>query len=1334
MPNRDLGLGAELILPNDRVIMQSQELLEEMMRANDEGGSRGAASSRASYMPPPSNNSASFDSVRSKAERGDALFSNDRRRHVILKFVSFIGTAAAETGRISTGGGDGGAASLAQTLSRQQPTIINGYSIGESRNIIEAAFALGRWSMDRFNSVMRDVRGAAYGARPVEPLATYMESLNWAILSSSAADEGREDEEADLHVWNRFSLIYDNCHGPLPQPTDPESVLKLLDMRTKALDYFEREVKSELPKLGSDDLETMLLFITKFKTAPSLMDLVCPLAFQRLSEETIINEVIPRFLVLAVLQTDNVGAAMIKALLSRWKHFVCDSAANSALEYAAHMSRPACLRVLLDQLGDLLCAEGVISAMIPCCARGTDHLLAMLELFIMDQCQQLTEKNLRDGTTPAQPSSPAAIGTQEAFAELVPPCAYLFLVLAAGGGYAKPGTLSELIEFYNEPCAALLVDRVTPSQHTRFIEDLFYLACQLNFTAIVWTLIKAGWSPPDIVPTLQLAIQTGHQSLTHILLDSLLVADEKLQAPGGAVPLIFRKSRAVTLLPLIAQRFPSEASWFLANISSLPLPSCIPLGENQEAQVRATAVRGTRLGIATLGEVARRTDTLNPIAAIWKRLSTSAQLRRAAIDAGGVEAECVICMAPEALLTEYAVGVGSNFLRKTSPFIRLLETGNEEIILQPIMQALMEYHWVHGNFWYRFAGHFILSVTYIGCMWAMFILTIERQISDEVIHQHTILPLACTCLSLTALFLVQEFRECMDDPSHYFRSFSNIMDMMVYTSVMYTAIRGALSDLYVPPLLLAFTLVVYCMRVLMQLRIIPSIGPIIRIGVTATSNIIPVLVPFIVLAMSFAGAFNMIQKPLYADSTSISTFHFTSIPESLQSVLTMTAGDYSVLDFASDREVFVLRLLFHVIFIIFLINLIIGLMTVNVANVTVNTTSAWLVEIAQLMVELELYWPWPMGQRGAEISHKSNSSNNNSGSSSGGFRSSGNWLQRLFSRRSSRRSRKLVLPEHTADMSTTTPEIRITRTLGEDGDNNVSTETFDMDSPGFHASLQQRIVLYTCPEEQAAQTHWWKNAADKRPEDREDSGGGGSSTSRHSLNVHNGQPGIAGLFGLRGNNNGRVASIPTLAGMSQTSLPPVPATSDDPNSGMDIGPSSGIPRSSGGGGAGNGFYDSTIEDSDEAAFQDVRARRISRVGPPSQTDVLAARRSSFERSIASSSGNNLDQTTPGSGQQKDISEQLGVLREAFKTLEKIVLTDARGLRERASKLESTLQQDRQSAEAATVATTSQLRDLSDSVRQLVVAIMPLTRQSSTQQHSPGLEKVFERMEWTSPDG
>ena len=35
-------------------------------------------------------------------------------------------------------------------------------------------------------------------------------------------------------------------------------------------------------------------------------------------------------------------------------------------------------------------------------------------------------------------------------------------------------------------------------------------------------------------------------------------------------------------------------------------------------------------------------------------------------------------------------------------------------------------------------------------------------------------------------------------------------------------------------------------------------------------------------------------------------------------------------------------------------------MTVNVADIHANTNAAWLMEIAGLMVELELFWPWPI--------------------------------------------------------------------------------------------------------------------------------------------------------------------------------------------------------------------------------------------------------------------------------------------------------------------------------------------------------------------------------------
>ncbi|KAJ2997396.1 hypothetical protein HDV02_005593, partial [Globomyces sp. JEL0801] len=67
-----------------------------------------------------------------------------------------------------------------------------------------------------------------------------------------------------------------------------------------------------------------------------------------------------------------------------------------------------------------------------------------------------------------------------------------------------------------------------------------------------------------------------------------------------------------------------------------------------------------------------------------------------------------------------------------------------------------------------------------------------------------------------------------------------------------------------------------------------------------------------------------------------------------------------VLEQPTIFSIFVLRIMFHATFLICFVNLIVALMTVNVADVTSNMRAAWLVEISQLMVELEIYWPRPV--------------------------------------------------------------------------------------------------------------------------------------------------------------------------------------------------------------------------------------------------------------------------------------------------------------------------------------------------------------------------------------
>jgi hypothetical protein len=61
------------------------------------------------------------------------------------------------------------------------------------------------------------------------------------------------------------------------------------------------------------------------------------------------------------------------------------------------------------------------------------------------------------------------------------------------------------------------------------------------------------------------------------------------------------------------------------------------------------------------------------------------------------ENENVICMAPIALVNQAAFHEGSIVakwnMHETNSLIRILSTQNENIILSPMIQALMEFHW-----------------------------------------------------------------------------------------------------------------------------------------------------------------------------------------------------------------------------------------------------------------------------------------------------------------------------------------------------------------------------------------------------------------------------------------------------------------------------------------------------------------------------------------------------------------------------------------------------------------------------------------------------------------
>ncbi|RKO87284.1 hypothetical protein BDK51DRAFT_44041, partial [Blyttiomyces helicus] len=440
--------------------------------------------------------------------------------------------------------------------------------------IIDAAFSLGRWSVARFQRVIKEIRRPALSRGPRDPMKFNLESLSWSLVSAKASDDGREDETADTEMWTRYVNRVQGKPGPIPIATDPESVMMVINAREGAVDYFKRKVNEELDTYDAEDISAISLHILKYDSSPELMEIILPRLLETVAPQSLSEEIIPRLLVLAVLQTDVIGAPLLGLIVDRARVFITPHAANSALEYCAHLQRLECCRVILDRLENLVRAEGVVAAMIPSCARGADHLIAALELFVMDQCQKATERRLKsensagdrsgfqatvgpDGETAAvrdaaqpPPEADTALSTQ--YVELVPACVYMFLVLAAAGGYAKGGTVTELIEFYGDPCKPFLVDKIPEKQHRRFVRELFNLVCRLNYVGNAWALIAARWLPAEIAPALYNATQKGHQSMVHLLLDSLLARDPLLD-PGSAVPIVFRLSSAVTLLPMVAR-------------------------------------------------------------------------------------------------------------------------------------------------------------------------------------------------------------------------------------------------------------------------------------------------------------------------------------------------------------------------------------------------------------------------------------------------------------------------------------------------------------------------------------------------------------------------------------------------------------------------------------------------------------------------------------------------------------------------------------------------------------------------------------------------------------
>ncbi|KAJ3149306.1 hypothetical protein HK101_002042, partial [Irineochytrium annulatum] len=963
---------------------------------------------------------------------------------------------------------------------------------------IDAAYATGRWSVGRFRRMVKELREPAAAHRPEGTFIEDIESLEWSMKAEAAAgqesgggtgkdgDDGAgADEEADGEVWERYAKAVKGMTGSISDLSAAGSLMKvdvegdgdvMGRLRMEAVDHFRDQVVRDFSQMEGDDFIRALYTLPRFRVGSFLLELVFGQVQAKVRPlSRLKREVLPSLAVLVVIQPNApMSPIMLETLISLCAplDLLTEDMVCSALEYCAHTQKSDSARVLLDLAGDKITSEGIVTALLPVCMRGADHYLAMLELFVMDKATQAElemegfflgggdEQEKKDGgggvgaekaeASNSQLTLTASVRNEDgepgdenakAFIVFVAKSSYLLFFLAAVGGYAKSGTVEELIEFYNNPCAAFLSDTIDEHQHRLFINHTFSCVCRLNYSTVAWAMIEKGLMPSAITSDLEDAIVLGHQNIVHLLLESLLITDDKLQPSG--LPIAFRKSEPLTLLPMVARRFPREAAWFLEQLSCVPLPACVPRSKKTEPEVRSRPVKGVRLGTLSLGDTIRhRKENGGPMVHVWHRLEMNGQLRKAGSGKDDFEMESVICIAPDALIASTAIHkslFGTSY-NNTSPFIRLLAEEDEQIILQPIMRALMEFHWARGKFWLRFALQFFTTLIYIMCLAVVFVFVVQRQnaapLQQELyIPPVELWPLSCMVLLFGSFFLFQEARECYDYPERYLRSGSNMVDLGIHVTGIYITITGALLNFYVQPLLMSLTLVLCAFRMIIHLRILPSVGPLIRLLVTASMNILPILIPMGVMAITFAEAFYLLEfeAAFLANTTSV---HFNSWHVAIQSVLTMATADYSVLDYSGTPQIFALRFIFHICFIIFLVNIIIALMTVNVADIHANTTAAWLLEIAGLMVELELFWPWPMSYS----------------------------MQ--------------ATPAHIGT-SGTDIEKRHKRQKLTDENGSILT-----DSPAYANLLNERsAILYTWPQEYVMKTAWWTRLASRAVEE-----------------------------------------------------------------------------------------------------------------------------------------------------------------------------------------------------------------------------------------------------------
>ncbi|KAI8896885.1 hypothetical protein BC833DRAFT_74025, partial [Globomyces pollinis-pini] len=415
-------------------------------------------------------------------------------------------------------------------------------------------------------------------------LCKALENLNWAELGMSSTN--MSTDEIDGQIWNRYMIQVKQTKTTMPSKTgDDYNIMN--DVKRDALKHFQKVFREVLESSAAEDIVKGFYYSIKLSGTLKIVELFLQVLKSKLSIETLTKDIFPNLILLCIFSKKSCSLDILDLLLESSSKFLTSNTVSTILEFCVHTAHTKSLLLALRFCDHKVTAEGLLTGLLSTSVIGNKQIYQLLHLRMQDMVAKSSKKTDRILKI-IQGRSISDIGSFSL------PFIYIFITAATASTHTVQIVLPELLEYITDYSVQtqLINGGITKLMHQRFKDGLFNMASELNHSNVVSILAENNWLPVNLKPAVYQAVNQGHQKILHFLLELLLSPDPKIKTVSSAIPLYFRKSNVLRTLPYIASRFPQEASWFLDEMSYIPIPACVPISSDRDALVRPKLVKG----------------------------------------------------------------------------------------------------------------------------------------------------------------------------------------------------------------------------------------------------------------------------------------------------------------------------------------------------------------------------------------------------------------------------------------------------------------------------------------------------------------------------------------------------------------------------------------------------------------------------------------------------------------------------------------------------------------------------------------------------------------------